>query len=127
MATVTRKCKDCGRRFRVSNQSRRLYCEACRPSRAKPLAEAPVAPPRGQHIVGEVERVARAELERGGRLETLPGVLACRTARRLDDGSLTAAQEPAWQKQLQTLMREAMLGVQPQADWVDDLSARRKA
>ena len=126
MATVRRRCPECRRQFRVQNKSPRKFCEGCRPPRLKPLPEPP-APPVRPDVHGEIERTVRGQLEAASRMGTLPGVLACRVARRLDDGTLTTAQEPGYMRQLRELMREALDGVRPAADFVDDLAARRRA
>ena len=85
---------------------------------------APVADPL--HVVGEVERCLRAELERAGRAERYQGVLALRLARQLDSNtSAPGAQGLA--SQIDSLMQRALDGVPPAPDFVDDMADRRKA
>lgn len=115
MATVTRKCKGCSTRFRVSNQSRRTFCEKCRPPRLKAAPEVATAPvpPSALHTPGEVEASIRRTLDRAGRIERYQGVLAIRLARQLDaDMSKAGAQSLA--DSIDKLMIRALDG------WVED-------
>lgn len=129
MASVQIRCKNpkCNRRFRKPGESRRLYCEDCRPPRDRmPTAELVPGPavPIGP---GECERAVRGELQRSERLGSVPGVLACRLARQLDDATLTGAQAASLARQVQDLMASALDGVAPPADFVDDLADRRRS
>ena len=76
---------------------------------------------------GEVERVVRKQLEAVERAETVDGVLALNLARKLDDPALPGAQASSLAKQVGQLVKEAMVGVRPEPDFVDDLAARRAA
>lgn len=127
MASVQIRCKNdkCRRRFRKPAQSRRQFCETCRPPRERGPIEAPPSPtPIGP---GECERAVRADLERAGRADAVPGVLACRLARQLDDATLTGAQAASLARQVQELLASAMAGVAPPRDFVDEMAERRQA
>ena len=127
---MQRTCKSagCGRRFRVPNQSRRLYCEGCRPPRRLESVPVEVSAPV-QHVPGVVESSLRVVLERAGRLERYQAVLALRLARQLDSAtSIAGAQGLA--SQVDALMTRALEGWDPDppaADFVDDMAARRRS
>lgn len=130
MATVTRVCpkarKGCGRRFKVSAQSRREFCEECRPPRLKAgviRGERPAAElPRGG---GELESAVVSELTRADRLATWRGAAAARIARECD--TATGSQVSSLIKQLEAAMMAALDGVPPEPDFVDEIAARRAA
>lgn len=71
--------------------------------------------------------MVRAVLDGAERLGSVPGVLACRLARQLDDASLTGAQAASLARQVQDLMASALDGVAPPRDFVDELTERRGA
>lgn len=122
-----RVCKKCGRKFSVPSSSRRLSCTRCSPER-RPATGAPEGVPLADplHVVGEVERALRSELERAGRVDRYQAVLALRLARQLDaNTSAPGAQGLA--SQIDSLMQRALDGVPPAPDFVDDMASRRKA
>lgn len=126
MASTRRPyCKRCNGRFTRDIGSRRVYCTKCSPPRvapASPALEVPVERPPG-----EVERVVRKRLADAERDGTVDGVLALRLARQLDDPNLPGAQASSLARQIGDLVDKAMTGVRPEADFVDDLAARRAA
>jgi len=128
MATVTRMCpktrKGCGRRFKVSAQSRREFCEECRPPRLKAGAIRGERPP-GDELPGggELESAVRNELARADRLETWRGAAAARIARECD--TATGSQVSSLIRQLEAAMVAALDGVPPEPDFVDEIAARR--
>ena len=124
MATVTRRCKKCTARFRVSNQTRRIFCETCRPPRLKPLSDVPTLA-ESPRVMGEVEQALRGELERAGRMDRYQGVLAIRLARLLDGG--TPASAPGLTSQIDQLMTKALEGAAREPDIVDELTEQRRA
>lgn len=124
--SVRRVCKGCGRKFSVPSSSRRLRCTTCRPER-RPATGAPEGAPVAErvHVVGEVERALRSELERAGRVDRYQAVLALRLARQLDSAtSVAGAQGLA--SQITALMAAALDGVPPAPDFVDDMADRRR-
>lgn len=128
MATVTRKCAGCGVRFRVSNQSRRKFCERCRPPRLRALAaDAPSAVPSdAPRVSGEVEASLRVVLEDAGRCSRYQAVLALRLARQLDSGtSVAGAQGLA--SQIDALMQAALKGYDPDPPEVTFVDGMRAA
>ncbi len=122
MATVTRKCPKCSRRFKVSNQSRRQFCEPCRPPR---LAAVPDLPPE-QAGPGEVEVAVRAELVALDRVESVMGVLVLRLAQQLDRRDLTGGQASALARQIEVLVDSVRASVPPAEDFVDEMARRRR-
>ena len=138
LATTTRKCQECNRRFRVDNQSRRSYCEECRPPRARAgtvlkfgnSTESTPAIPLGNVVKpgdGPIESVVRRELQEVGRDDCVPGALALRLARQLDVEATTGSQAAALSKRIQELVDAAKAGLMPDKDWLDDLAERRRA
>lgn len=127
MADLRRVCKGCKRQFRPRKATRRLYCETCRPSRVKPIPEPEPAAAEVASVPGECERTVRGVLEDADRLSSVPGVLAIRLARQLDDPRLPGAQASSLARQVEDLVAKAMVGVKPPADFVDDIAARRRA
>ena len=125
MASVQILCKSakCRRRFRKPGESRRLYCEECRPPKAGPVL-APAAAQLDQGP-GECELVVRAQLEAAGRAGTVAGVLAIRLARQLDDATLTGPGAASLANRVEELAAKAMLGVKPERDFVDELAEAR--
>ena len=72
----------------------------------------------------EVERALRATLVAAGRLERYQAVLALRLAKQLDSAtSVSGAQGLA--SQIESLMSKALDGVEPEADFVDEMADRR--
>ncbi len=109
----------------MPNQSRRTYCEGCRPSRIKPLPAADVEAP-ALAVVGEVERSLRQVLEQAHRSDRYQAVLALRLAKQLDSAtSVAGAQGLA--SQIAQLMQAALDGVPPAPDVVDEMADRRAA
>lgn len=122
--TVERRCKQCRRRFMVPNQSRRVSCERCSPSRRRARVdelEVPALP-----VAGEVERSLRKALDAANRTDRYQAVLALRLAKQLDSAtSVAGAQGLA--SQIASLMEQALDGVPPPADFVDEMAERRAA
>ena len=129
MATVTRRCKNdrCKRRFRISAQSRRLFCEECRPSRAKSSdVDETTAPPAAGP--GPIEAQSLARLEGAGRIDTIEGQLLLRLAREADDGRATASQLASLSEKLLRVADAALAGTKTrEPDRLDELTARRLA
>lgn len=131
MATVTRRCKNekCKRRFRISAQSRRLFCEECRPPRTGAGAVLdPVPAPVGDGgAPGPVEAAALAQLEAVQRHESVAGVLVLALARDIDSGAVSPAQKGAAGEKLVRLLAEATRGTTPprSTDRLDEIAARR--
>ncbi|MBK6874061.1 MAG: hypothetical protein IPG94_22580 [Kineosporiaceae bacterium] len=85
---------------------------------------APLAAPLGAS--GEVERALRVVLDQAHRADRYQAVLALRLARQLDSGtSVTGAQGLA--SQIASLMEQALDGVPPPSDFVDEMAERRAA
>lgn len=129
MATVTRRCKGerCRRRFRISAQSRRQWCEQCRPSRSRAASDpAPVLPGPGSGA-GRIESATLAELAAAGREQTSAGVEALHLASLLDAGGHTAQGAAALAKARRDAMTVALAGAKPADDALDELRRRREA
>ena len=125
--TVRLTCKGCRRKFSKPRQSSRVYCTACRPERVRatgaPEGE-PVVPPL--NAPGEVERSLRNALDAANRTDRYQAVLALRLAKQLDSAtSVAGAQGLA--SQIASLMEQALDGVPPPPDHVDEMAARRAA
>lgn len=131
MATVTRKCPGCSRRFRVSAQSRRKFCEPCRPPRTPRAAGEESTPiEAAAPFVGEVGarvRKALGAIEDDDLQGQVAAALAIRLATLLDDPRLPGGQASSLARQIEDLTTKATRNVKPSADWVDDLTARRQA
>ena len=125
MATVTRRCKDaaCARRFRVSAQSRRLFCEECRPSRLKigTVLDEPAA--TGEREPGPME--ARAVVQLGDRATTLEGLAVVGLARALDRDDHPLSQRAAATARLLEALKVARVGAPVAADRLDEVTQRR--
>ena len=92
MATVTRRCVQCKRQFRVPNEIRRTYCESCRPPKRLPGTIVSISgnTDESQPAVllgnvnkpgdGVIETVVRGELQAIDREGSVPGALALRLA-----------------------------------------------
>ena len=122
MVDLRRTCPACKRQYRPRKGTRRRFCETCRPSRVRAVVEAPPVLNPGP---GECEIAVRAQLDAAGRGVSVPGVLACRLARQLDDASLTGAQAASLARQVQDLMAAALVGAAPVRDFVDEMAQRR--
>lgn len=86
---------------------------------------------RGQVIefpvddAGQVTKATYAELHKADRLDTPMGQAALVLARRLDGGSKdTGSSTAAVARELRATLEEALAGVQPDADAVDDIRGR---
>ena len=125
--TVRLACRGCSRKFSKPRQSRRAYCTECRPEKVAPTGApegAPLAAPLGAS--GEVERALRVVLDQAHRADRYQAVLALRLARQLYSGpSVTGAQGLA--SQIASLMEQALDGVPPPSDFVDEMAERRAA
>lgn len=130
MATVQRRCpgktkKGCGARFRVSSQSRRMFCEVCSPPRFR-NADGPTAPPSvPDDGPGPIEVAVLAELERAGRATTIEGVALLAIARDAD--ALPAEKRAGVVEKLLKVKALALVGVKTAGpDPVDEISERRR-
>ena len=75
---------------------------------------------------GEVERSLRQALDAAKRTDRYQAVLALRLAKQLDSAtSVAGAQGLA--SQIASLMEQALDGVLPPADFVDEMASRRAA
>lgn len=117
---------DCGRVIeQPAVGRRRVRCAVCSPKKVRPPSRVSVlAPPPAVHVPGEVESALRVVLESAGRADRYQAVLALRLARQLDSGTSVAGAQ-GLVSQVDQMMRAALDGVAPPADFVDDVADRR--
>jgi hypothetical protein len=138
-------CKTCGKDFRRPPKSNRLHCEACRPPRArglpgtKPVSAPPVLPAAPEpasiaavpapaaRIVGEMEQAVLDELRLFGRQGSVSGVAAILMARQVDNGLNTGSQLATLMAKVQQAVDQAVSGVAPKGDTLDELQQQRAA
>jgi hypothetical protein len=117
----------CGRQFTPERGTRREKCYECSPvrrSRPDGVPAAPAAPVAPLPTNGEIAAAVRAELERVGKLNTVPGAIALRLARTLDDPQLGAAQVASISDKLAKLMEPLTRGGPRVPDHVDEITRR---
>lgn len=123
---VCKKPKGCGNKFSRPLGSRRIYCEACRPPRAR-LASVPDVPASSSGP-GPIEVQVLARLEAAERVETIEGQLLLRMAQEADGGRTTAAQLGSLAEKLLRVADVALAGTVTRApDELDEITARRRA
>jgi hypothetical protein len=112
----------------------RSKCEVCSPPRVRDLNRArsrreqpasPVVQAAEVPQCGPVEAATLAQLAAAGREGTPAGAVALHLARQLDSGTCAGSQSAAVADKLLKAIDVAMAGVQPEADWVDELASRR--
>jgi len=132
VATVTRRCQNapqCKIRFRISSQSRRVYCETCRPPRSKAGAVSSVPGSSGPSEPGPVEARALLDLAAFDRQDTVPGLIVLSVARDIDSGRVKPEQKAQAGQRMLALLAVALAGTTParSADRLDEVTARREA
>jgi hypothetical protein len=121
----------CGAQFTPRRGTRREKCFTCSPERvagvrqAPPAAAEPAAP--GVPVEGETTAMIRSALARAGHLDTVPGALAIRLARTLDDPRLGNAQVSGLVAQLAKLTEPLMRDLPVEDDELDEFTAAMRA
>lgn len=140
MPSVT--CAGCGKTFEAKRSSAKFCGDTCRKrgnrrpksdepaekksSKSSPRDEALSAKAGEQIGLGLVEKT-RAELQRGGRLESVTGQHALLLAERMTSPFETGSSIAALSKQFDSVMRAAMDGVSDEVDPLDELEKKRVA
>lgn len=125
-----RQCATCGKSFTVPAQNRRQHCIPCKPPR-KVSGVTRIGAPDLSLVVqpgtGVIESRVRGELEDMDRAESVAGALAMRLARQLDVEATTGSQAASLSKMILELLARASEGVEPPADWLDEIAERRQS
>jgi hypothetical protein len=121
-------------------RAHRMPPQACRPPEPKaakqtpPPAPEPPAVPDAEPVIGQLETLARAELEQAARLETTLGQAVIVLARRIDRGLDTGPGLASLVKQLEATLGKAVANsktrkgpVEKSRDEVAERRAKRSA
>jgi len=126
---MQRECESCGRSYTARRASSRFCGDTCgkRSQRARAAGIPLRATTTGDHPAppSELERATVAELDAVGRLESVAGQIALELAYRVASGYESGAAVAALVKELRVTMAEALAGVAPAADPLDEIRARR--
>ena len=117
----------CGKQFTPRRGTRREKCFECSPERTRSGPEAEPAPPTPLGVDGETTAMIRAALVAAGHLNTVPGALAIRLARTLDDPRLGNAQVSGLVSQLAKITEPLMRDLPAEPDQVDEFTAAMRA
>jgi hypothetical protein len=75
---------------------------------------------------GELEIIARRELDEYGRADTTAGVVALGIARMLDGREFSGTQYVSLAKELRSAIKEAIAGATPKGDTLDEMAQARR-
>lgn len=115
MASTRRICTNCGDRFRVDNQSRRLKCESCSPPRPARGKRPPAVVVLGPPARVEPALVAALRVELAERADSADGLVALAIAEAITAGGHTASGLAALQKAYGEAKKRALAGVGAQS------------
>lgn len=122
---------DCGATIPPQKGSARprKYCTDCRPSRNRPnprVIQLPAAEPRTDVVATPLTEAYQRQLADADRLDTPEGAHVMFLADLFAAGGHTAAGAASLSKELRAAMELALRGAPRQADFLDELDARRR-